>query len=251
LRDAGLAFALAMACIFVCGRVAGAVPFVAGNLGALVAAVFLFVPHGFGRKRGEELEDYGFRTAPVGKGLALGVVFPVVILLPLFAVAFALFYREVCAPDAGWLRMLAIPGKCPAFSGLHWPDLDWSISLGALLGTRAQQPSFPEFLLAQFIVTALPEELFFRGFLLTLLEKGWPPKRRFLGGGIGLALVVSSVLFALSHVVIDFQPHRLSVFFPGLLFGWMFSATRSILAGTLAHALCNIFLYLLEKSFFV
>ncbi len=239
-----------MLSIFVLGRVAGAVPFVAGNLGALVAAVFLFVPHGFARKRGEDLHDYGFHAGPIGRGLVYGVAFPLLILLPLFAVGFAVFYRVVCAPDAGALAMLAMPGKCRSFTGLHWPTLDWSISLGALLGTRAQAPSFPEFLLAQFIVTALPEELFFRGFLLTLLEKVWPPRRRVLGGGIGLALVVSSILFALSHVVIHFQPHRLSVFFPGLLFGWMFSATRSVLAGTLCHALSNIFLFLLEKSFF-
>ena len=46
------------------------------------------------------------------------------------------------------------------------------------------------------VVVALPEELFFRGFLLGLLEKRFPPRRRLLGGGIGLALVLSSLAFA-------------------------------------------------------
>ena len=36
------------------------------------------------------------------------------------------------------------------------------------------------------------------------------------------------------------DPRGLSVFFPGLLFGWMRSATGSILAGTICHALSNL-----------
>jgi membrane protease YdiL (CAAX protease family) len=249
LRDATIGFVLAMVLIFLLGRIGSAVGFVAANLGAFVACVFLFVPHGIGKKRGQDLYDYGFRVDPIKPGLMLGVVLPLVAILPIFAVGFFGFYRVVCQSDA--LRLLAMPGKCAAWVGWHWPRLDWSISWGALIGTRAIEPSFIEFVLAQFIVTALPEELFFRGFLLSLLEKAWPPKRRLFGGGVGLALIVSSVAFALSHVVIHFQPHRLAVFFPGLLFGWMFAKTRSVLAGTVAHALCNIFLYLLEKSFFV
>ena len=81
-------------------------------------------------------------------------------------------------------------------------------------------------------MVALPEELFFRGFLLGLLEQRFPPKRRILGGGVGLALVISAATFALIHLPKDGDPRALATFFPGLLFGWMRSATGSILAST-------------------
>jgi len=38
----------------------------------------------------------------------------------------------------------------------------------------------------------------------------------------------------------DGDPRALATFFPGLLFGWMRSSTKSILAGTLTHASSNI-----------
>jgi membrane protease YdiL (CAAX protease family) len=98
----------------------------------------------------------------------------------------------------------------------------------------------------QLVVVALPEELFFRGFLLGLLERRFPPKRRVLGGGIGLALVLSALAFALIHLPKDGDPRALATFFPGLLFGWMRSATGSILASTLTHAGSNIVVKMLD-----
>jgi len=103
-----------------------------------------------------------------------------------------------------------------------------------------------EFILTQFAVVALPEELFFRGLLLTLLEKRFPPKRRFLGGGVGLALVLSAAAFALIHLPKDGDPRALATFFPGLLFGWMRSATGSILASTITHGFSNILVRVLD-----
>jgi membrane protease YdiL (CAAX protease family) len=41
----------------------------------------------------------------------------------------------------------------------------------------------------------------------------------------------------------------LSRFIPGLVFGWMFARTRSILAGTLFHAACNLVMEIFTLSF--
>jgi len=112
----------------------------------------------------------------------------------------------------------------------------------------ALTPAFGEFCLVQMLVVALPEELFFRGFLLGLLEKRFPPRRRLLGGGIGLALVLSSLAFAIIHIPKDGDPRVLATFFPGLLFGWMRSATGSILASTIAHGSSNILIRLLDLT---
>ena len=102
--------------------------------------------------------------------------------------------------------------------------------------------------MVQLVVVALPEELFFRGFLLELLERKWPPKRRILGGGVGVALVVSAAAFALVHLPKDGDPRALATFFPGLLFGWMRSATGSILASTVTHGCSNILIRLLDLT---
>jgi membrane protease YdiL (CAAX protease family) len=238
LRDALAAFVLAFVSCVALGLVARVVPFASRNLGALVAIVFLYVPVFYAWRRSEDLYGYGFRAAPVGRGLAVGLGY-VAIVFPLFAVAYVGFYDVVCHPhQAAWLRHLALPGKCPRWRG-------WA-------GVRAPafDLDFLKHVFIQVVVTALPEELFFRGFLHHLLERRWPPRRRFLGGGIGLALVVSSALFALAHVAIWFDPHRLAVFFPGLLFGWMRSATGSIMAGTIAHASSNLFIDVLDRMFF-
>lgn len=204
-----------------------------GHLGsALVAITLLYAPVVAGWRRGEDLGAYGFRTAPVGKGLALGLGVPLLIIFPIFTFGYMAFYEIVCPSDT--LRQLALPGACNrynGFEGLGWPTFDLDLA---------------EFALVQLVVVALPEELFFRGFLLGLLERALPPKRRFLGGGIGWALVISAACFALIHLPRDGDPRALATFFPGLMFGWMRSATGSILAPTLAHAAANIFIRILD-----
>lgn len=66
---------------------------------------------------------------------------------------------------------------------------------------------------------------------------------------MGRALVISSALFAVTHLAIGFDPRRLATFFPGLLFGWLRSATGSIAAAVVVHAGANILIDLLQKAF--
>jgi len=68
-----------------------------------------------------------------------------------------------------------------------------------------------EWCAVQWLVVGLPEELFFRGFLLERLERRFPPRRRILGGGVGLALVLSAAAFALIHLPREGDPE------PGLV----------------------------------
>jgi uncharacterized protein len=163
----------------------------------------------------------------VTAGVALAVIFP------LFILGYFAFYEIAC--HSTLLAHLVPRNMCAHYGGLavHAPAVTWSLA---------------EFCLVQMLVVALPEELFFRGFLLGLLEKRFPPKRRFLGGGLGLALVLSSLAFALIHIPKDGDPRVLATFFPGLLFGWMRSATGSILASTLAHGASNILIRILDLT---
>jgi membrane protease YdiL (CAAX protease family) len=238
-RDALVAWFLVAVLAAILVRIPFTLPAV-GHVGsALISILFLYAPVVAAVRRKEDLDDYGFHMAPVGRGLrfaGLGMA----IIFPLFVVGFVGFYELACQSQL--LAHVVPPGTCIGYRGLagiHAPDLVWS---------PLPKTSFTQFCAVQWIVVALPEELFFRGFLLKLLEQRFPPKRRFLGGGIGLALVLSAAAFAIVHVPRHGDPRQLAVFFPGLLFGWMRSATGSIFAGTLTHGASNILIRVLELS---
>jgi uncharacterized protein len=231
-RDALIAYLLVAAAVTGLVRINVTLPAI-GHLGsALVSVVFLYAPIVFlGKFRNEDIYDYGFRWDPLKRSLvtALGAI---AIIFPLFALGYFAFYEVAC--HSKLLVHLVPRNMCVHYGGLH--ALHPPRITGAL----------GEFVLVQLLVVALPEELFFRGFLLGLLEKRFPPKRRFLGGGVGLALVLSSLAFALIHIPKDGDPRVLATFFPGLLFGWMRSRTKSIVASTVTHGFSNILIRILD-----
>jgi membrane protease YdiL (CAAX protease family) len=220
------------------GRV---VPLVQSNLHGAIAIVFLYAPAAAARLSGRPF-DYraaGLAVRPVGRALAVAGG-GIAVTWPLFFVSFLVFYGAVCVPRAPALLQFWAETFAPVCG--RW--------LG-VAGARLHFP--PDFLLlalSQLLVVAIPEELFFRGYLLGRLEERWPPTRRLLGAPVGQALVVQSALFALGHVLVDFDVQRLSVFVPGLVFGWMRARSGTIAAGALFHALCNLFSEVLHTSFF-
>ena len=232
-RDALVTYAIVAVLVTGLVRIDVTLPWV-GHLGsALVSVLFLYAPMLVLARRNEDLIDYGFHADPIRKGLvmagaAIGVIFPI------FALGYFAFYEVACHSSV--LSHLVPRNMCAHYAGitgLHAPALSWGLL---------------EFCLVQMLVVALPEELFFRGFLLGLLEKRFPPARRWLGGGIGMALIASSLAFAVIHIPKDGDPRVLATFFPGLLFGWMRSATGSILAPTIAHGASNILIRILDLS---
>lgn len=94
--------------------------------------------------------------------------------------------------------------------------------------------------LGQVLVTALPEEAFFRGYLQSELDAAWAPRWRIGGASVGPGLVVASALFAVGHLLTIPEPARLAVFFPSLLFGWLRARTGGIGASVVFHASCNL-----------
>jgi membrane protease YdiL (CAAX protease family) len=218
-----------------------AVPFVQKNLHGAIAVIFLYAPALAARWSGRAF-DYrtaGLRLDPVPlnlkvTGLALAVTWPV------FFAAFLGFYGYVCRSGTPHFVQYWAETFAPMCS--RW--------LG-LAGARLRLP--PDFVwlaLSQIVVVAVPEELFFRGYLLGRFEERWPSTRRLFGAPVGWPLLMSSVLFAAGHVLVDFDVQRLAVFFPALAFGWMRARTGSIAAGALFHALCNLLSEILHTSFF-
>ena len=94
-------------------------------------------------------------------------------------------------------------------------------------------PPFGLFLAAQAFLVAVPEEVFFRGYLFdAFAEKGWEP------------LLATSLLFALAHVAIHATAYRALTFFPGLAFGWARRRTGNVFVPVALHLAYNALPYL-------
>jgi membrane protease YdiL (CAAX protease family) len=185
-----------------------------GNLAGLAALLFILVPDRILRARGEGWQDYGlpWTWRAWGRGAAAGLAVSLLV-LPLFAVLLV-----------GGARLAGIPASFE-------PRLP---------------PGFALAVVVQFLVVALPEELFYRGFMQTSWgRKG--PSRRLLGAEIGAGFLATQALFAAGHLV-TLQPWRLATFFPGLLFGWLRARTGGVVAPAVAHALSNLLVLFLEAS---
>jgi len=103
--------------------------------------------------------------------------------------------------------------------------------------------------LTQVVLVAIPEEAYFRGYLQTALTDAFPPERTLLGVAIPVrAIVVQALAFGLLHFVVDPNPARLAVFFPGLVFGLMRTVRSGIGAAVFFHVLCNLYAETLALS---
>jgi membrane protease YdiL (CAAX protease family) len=209
------------------------------NLAGVAALLFIWLPDRRLRARGEDWDAYGaprHRLADprawgelargAGQGLlACAVVFP----------PFVLCF---------WLFSGVLPHLPPGLAGWLAPYL------GVPHLAFRLPDQLPLRVAVQFLVVALPEELFYRGWLQTSLARLSPGRGvRVVGARLGSGFLLTQALFALGHLV-ALQPWRLGTFFPGLLFGWLRERTGGLAAPVVAHALSNLLLTVLERSFY-
>ncbi len=181
-------------------------------LHTLVGAVFVAVPMAALLPRRESFDDYGLPPQGLVKEVLFALLLAAVVFPP-FWVGFRLWW--------GWEREL----------DFALPEGFWSSAL------------------ANLVVVALPEELFYRGYLMGRLDLLMKGRVRILGARVGWSILVAAALFGVSHFVVTFDPQRLAVFFPALAFGWMRCLRGSITAAVVFHALCNIYMDLLLVSY--
>lgn len=211
----------------------------AANLAGVAAFLFIWLPDRRLRARGEGWDTCGVprhgladpRTwREVGRGAGQGLLACAVIFPP-FALGFWAFVNLLprLSPDlAGWLAPYL---GAPRFA-FRLPD------------------RLPLLVAVQLLVVALPEELFYRGWLQTSWSRAAPGRGvTVLGARLGGGFLATQALFALGHLV-TLQPWRLGTFFPGLLFGWLRERTGGLAAPVVAHALSNLLLTTLERSFY-
>jgi membrane protease YdiL (CAAX protease family) len=211
----------------------------AANLAGVAAVLFIAVPDRWLRARGEGWEHYGLpwhglsdpRTWRAWGRAAAQALLVCALVFPAFAAVFWAFGRALPALPPGLAHLLAPYGPPGGFT-LSAPDgLAWRIPV-------------------QLLVVALPEELFYRGWMQASWARGAPGRGvTVLGARLGRGFLATQALFALGHLVV-LQPWRLGTFFPALLFGWLRERTGSVAAPVLVHAASNLLLATLEASFY-
>ncbi|MFN7132209.1 MAG: myxosortase MrtX [Myxococcales bacterium] len=224
-KEVVLLWAIAFAAI----AVTRAIGPISGWAKAVAAVAFLYLPGAIVWRRNEDYRDYAATMNGFWKAAKLGLLFSALV-LPLFVLGYYVFVEV--------LRNLP-----PELSKLLAPyPRNFQIA-----------PRLPERFLAhvvdQFLVVALPEEFFYRGYMQTRLRDAWPGGREVLGARLGRAFWVTQALFAVGHLAEPY-PWRLGVFFPSLVFGWMRERTGTITSSTIFHALANLTMLVLEASFF-
>ena len=99
----------------------------------------------------------------------------------------------------------------------------------------------PLWILFQFMYVALPEELFFRGYILS---NGMKLRQEAAASASSLWIwanqVFSAGLFALSHVLVSGEAASSLTFLPGLIFAWIYVRVGSLVPLVLLHGAANI-----------
>jgi uncharacterized protein len=164
----------------------------------------------------------------------------------------------------GLLEPRTIDWRRVAREALH--AATWAVTLAAVVAVpfaigfriywHARQPfvfrpppSILDEVFGQALVIALPEEAFYRGYLLTALDDVWGTPWTFAKAKLGWGWLVSSAIFAVGHFFTEPDPQRLAVFFPALVFGWLRARTGGVGSPALFHVLCNVLASTLGRGY--
>jgi membrane protease YdiL (CAAX protease family) len=222
---------------------------------ALIAA-FYFAPQW--ALRGDEARQRRYQVGPSSviprlswRGVKVAA-WTMALVFPPFVLGFFWFYARVCPGELDVLQpVLWVEGLTPAAGGLErylerlcapHAGTFWPASL-----------RLPEEWLAYGglgVALAVAIEVFHRGYLMSALEERFEPRRRLLGVPFGLAALLSSLMFAVGHLVGLAEVARLATFFPAMLFAWLWRRSGSLWAPALFHAASNLLMAILIASTF-
>ena len=135
----------------------------------------------------------------------------------------------------GWICLVVFPAM---FCGL------WLLkSCGLNLPLRPVLPRNQEWvswIFYQFMYIAVAEEVFFRGYVqsnIVRLVNTMMSKRPALQHWV--SIVISAACFAAAHMIVQGQIISVLTFLPGLVLGWLFIRTKSLLASILFRLLVS------------
>jgi membrane protease YdiL (CAAX protease family) len=146
----------------------------------------------------------------------------------------------------GWTCMLIFPATFAGCWLLKSNGLD--LPLRPIL---SEEQNWLCWVCYQFMYVAVAEEVFFRGFLqgniLRLTNAAMKGQRTLQWW---TSIVISAACFAAAHIIVSGQIISVLIILPGLILGWLFIRTRSLLAPILFHGLANICYFLIAAALF-
>jgi membrane protease YdiL (CAAX protease family) len=145
-------------------------------------------------------------------------------LIAIVAVPFVAGYHAWQTIGVPWVQQLLHVRLYPELPALRWT---WPTNL-------------PLLVVYNLFFVAIPEEMFYRGYVQTRLDELYPLRWRVFGTMVGPSLPITCALFALGHSVVAPQWWHVFIFVPSLAFGWLRYRTGGIVAGALFHAWCNV-----------
>lgn len=220
-----------------------------------VPLLFMYAPVLVCRWRGVDSWSYplaipSFRDWPTWRrALKVNAILIVVMVLPWIGLYH--MWQTTWLPETiRWLNpLLADAGLWLADAG--WIGSNTSLSLPVPhFEYRGRLPDSMLLLVAYHLFfVAIPEEMFYRGYLQSRLQEALPPKTRLFGTLVGRALILTSLLFAFGHSLVELQWWHFAIFLPSLVFGWLRNHTGDIMAGAFFHAWCNVLAVTLDTLY--
>ena len=159
-----------------------------------------------------------------------------------FLVLILVLITKITGTDYLYIALLFLP-----FTDTHWksPGLtiktkqDFIYILACLFCITAiliLQPQQLTYFMSMLLLTALPEEWFFRAYLLNRTgTTGWRSN------------LTTSLIFTTLHLVSNLNLYALLVIFPSMIFGWVYQKTANIYLVIFLHALSNLFFVIYIK----
>jgi membrane protease YdiL (CAAX protease family) len=204
--------ALAIIAVF---KIFSFIPFIRENLWGIAGIAFLLIPLEWLHRKKVDPATFGISWQNLKKGL-LWALLLVGLTFPLYIPAYIWWF-----------------GHQSFHFSLLWESLPGD---------------FWQEVLGFFLLVAIPEEVFYRGYMQTRLDAVFKRRVTILGAKVGWSLVVTSAFFAVGHLV-EPRLDKLGTFFPGLVFGWLRARTGSVGGAVIFHALCNIWARMLFYGF--
>lgn len=107
--------------------------------------------------------------------------------------------------------------------------------------------NFPWLVVDHLVGVGPAEEFFFRAYMQTQFDRVWSARWRVLGATLGPGVILAAGIFAACHIFHG-GPARLVVFFPGLLYGWLWARTRNMFVPAFYHGLSNVLMSIMLAS---
>jgi membrane protease YdiL (CAAX protease family) len=210
---------------------------------ALVPVLFMWVPVWVLRQRGEDPDQYPLALPMPGEDREVWTR----------ALREAgLVILVITAPFIGvyhlWQTGL-FPALLDGMCGLEVPGACYEARRAAGFGPAWRLPDEPlKLVFYHLFFVAIPEEMFYRGYMQSRLEEHWAPRWRVFGAQLGPGWLLTCLIFAFGHSLVIFQWWHFAIFFPSLVFGWLRARTGHVLAGAFFHAWCNVLVAFLDAA---